>query len=71
MTNLKIKTGGTERLLDLPNARQSVPDIIEKDSIATVLEATDPESLRYIKGNEWNINGTNFLTQRRKGYCVK
>ncbi len=39
MINLKIKTGGTERSRSLPIARQSVPDIIEKDSIVTILKS--------------------------------
>lgn len=65
MINLIIKTGGTERSLSLPIARQSVPDIIEEDSIVTILEITDPESLKYMEGNEWNINEINFLAKRK------
>lgn len=68
MINLKIKTGGTERSLSLPIARQSVPDIIEKDSIVTILEITDLESLKYMEGNEWNINEINFLAKRMESF---
>ena len=35
---------------------QSIPDIIEKNSVATVSEVSEPESLKYMEGHEWNID---------------
>ena len=40
MINLKIKTNGTVRNLTLPYPGQSIPDIIEKNSVVTVSEVT-------------------------------
>ena len=56
MINLKIKTNGTVRNLTLPYPGQSIPDIIEKDSVVTVSEVSGPESLKYMEGHEWNID---------------
>ena len=56
MINLKIKTNGTVRNLTLPYPSQSIPDIIEKDSVVTVSEVSEPESLKYMEGHEWNID---------------
>ena len=56
MINLKIKTNGTVRNLTLPYPGQSIPDIIEKNSVVTVSEVTEPESLKYMEGHEWNID---------------
>ena len=56
MINLKIKTNGTVRNLTLPYPGQSIPDIIEKDSVVTVSEVSEPESLKYMEGHEWNID---------------
>ena len=52
MINLKIKTNGTVRNLPLPYPGQSIPDIIEKNSVATVSEVSEPESLKYMEGHE-------------------
>lgn len=49
MINLKIKTNGTVRNLTLPYPGQSIPDIIEKNSVVTVSEVTEPESLKYME----------------------
>ena len=56
MINLKIKTNGTVRDLTLPYPDQLIPDIIEKDSVVTVSEVSEPESLKYMEGHEWNID---------------
>ena len=64
MINLKIKTNGTVRNLTLPYPGQSIPDIIEKNSVVTVSEVTEPESLKYMEGHEWNIEEINFLAKR-------
>ena len=56
MNNLKIKTKGAVRNLTLPYPGQSIPDIIEKNSVATVSEVSEPESLKYMEGHEWSIN---------------
>ena len=56
MINLKIKTNGTVRNLTLPYPDQLIPDIIEKDSVVTVSEVSEPESLKYMEGHEWNID---------------
>ena len=64
MINLKIKTNGTVRNLTLPYPGQSIPDIIEKNSVVTVSEVTEPESLKYMEGHEWNIDEINFLAKR-------
>ena len=52
MINLKIKTNGTVRNLTLPYPGQSIPDIIEKNSVATVSEVSEPESHKYMEGHE-------------------
>lgn len=67
MINLKIKTNGTVRNLTLPYPGQSIPDIIEKNSVVTVSEVTEPESLKYMEGHEWNIEEINFLAKRSFG----
>ena len=56
MINLKIKTNGTVRNLTLPYPGQSIPDIIEKDSVVTVSEVSEPEPLKYMEGHERNID---------------
>lgn len=56
MINLKIKTNGTVRNLTLPYPGQSIPDIIEKNAVVTVSEVSEPESLKYMEGHEWNID---------------
>ena len=66
MINLKIKTNGTVRNLTLPYPGQSIPDIIEKNSVVTVSEVSEPESLKYMEGHEWNIDEINFLAKRAK-----
>ena len=53
MINLKIKTNGTVRNLPLPYPGQSIPDIIEKNSVVTVSEVTEPESLKYMETKPW------------------
>ena len=68
MINLKIKTNGTVRNLTLPYPGQSIPDIIEKNSVVTVSEVTEPESLKYMEGHEWNIEEINFLAKRTEPY---
>ena len=68
MINLKIKTNGTVRNLTLPYPGQSIPDIIEKNSVVTVSEVTEPESLKYMEGHEWNIDEINFLAKRMESF---
>ena len=68
MINLKIKTNGTVRNLTLPYPGQSIPDIIEKNSVVTVSEVTEPESLKYMEGHEWNIEEINFLAKRMESF---
>ena len=68
MINLKIKTNGTVRNLTLPYPGQSIPDIIEKNSVVTVSEVTEPESLKYREGHEWNIEEINFLAKRMESF---
>ena len=68
MINLKIKTNGTVRNLTLPYPGQSIPDIIEKNSVVTVSEVTEPESLKYMEGHEWNIDEINILAQRMESF---
>lgn len=68
MINLKIKTNGTVRNLTLPYPGQSFPDIIEKNSVVTVSEVTEPESLKYMEGHEWNIDEINFLAKRMESF---
>ena len=70
MINLKIKTNGTVRNLTLPYPGQSIPDIIEKNSVVTVSEVTEPESLKYMEGHEWNIEEINFLAKRTKRWSI-
>lgn len=64
MINLKIKTNGTVRSLTLPYPGQYIPDIIEKNSVVTVSEVTEQESLKYMEGHEWNIEEINFPANR-------
>ena len=47
---------------------QSIPDIIEKNSVATVSEVSEPESLKYMEGHEWNIEEINFLAKRMESF---
>ena len=68
MINLKIKTNGTVRNLTLPYPGQSIPDIIEKNSVVTVSDVTEPESLKYMEGHEWNIDEINFLAKRMESF---
>lgn len=68
MINLKIKTNGTVRNLTLPYPGQSIPDIIEKNSVVTISEVTEPESLKYMEGHEWNIDEINFLAKRMESF---
>ena len=68
MINLKIKTNGTVRNLTLPYPGQSIPDIIEKNSVVTVSEVTEPESLKYMKGHQWNIDEINFLAKSMESF---
>ena len=70
MINLKIKTNGTVRNLTLPYPGQSIPDIIEKNAVVTVSEVTEPESLKYMEGHEWNIDEINFLAKRMESLPV-
>lgn len=70
MINLKIKTNGTVRNLTLPYPGQSIPDIIEKDSVVTVSEVSEPESLKYMEGHEWNIDEINFLAKRMESLII-
>lgn len=46
MIDLIIKTNGSERRLKLPVDEQSVPGIVEKNSVTTVMVVNEPESLR-------------------------
>ena len=71
MINLKIKTNGTVRNLTLPYPGQSIPDIIEKNSVVTVSEVTEPESLKYMEGHEWNIEEINFLAKRMESLPLR
>ena len=63
MIDLIIKTNGSERRLILPVDEQSVPGIVEKNSVTTVMVVNEPESLRYLVGKQWNVDELNFLAK--------
>lgn len=63
MIDLIIKTNGSERRLKLPVDEQSVPGIVEKNSVTTVMVVNEPESLRYLVGKQWNVDELNFLAK--------
>lgn len=64
MINLKIRINVDEQTLTLPVDTQSVPGIPEKDPVVMVTEITEPEELKYLERDEWNIEELNFLAKR-------
>lgn len=68
MIDLIIKTNGSERRLKLPVDEQSVPGIVEKNSVTTVMVVNEPESLRYLAGKQWSVDELNFLAKRLESF---
>ena len=68
MIDLIIKTNGSERHLSLPIDEQSVPGIVEKNSVTTVMVVNEPESLRYLAGKQWSVDELNFLAKRLESF---
>ena len=68
MIDLIIKTNGSERRLILPVDEQSVPGIVEKNSVTTVMVINEPESLRYLYGKQWSVDELNFLSKRLESF---
>ena len=64
MINLKIRINVDEQTLTLPVDTQFVPGIPEKDPVVMVTEITEPEELKYLERDEWNIEELNFLAKR-------
>lgn len=55
MINLKIRINVDEQALTLPVDTRFVPGISEKDPVVMVNEITEPEELKYLERDEWNI----------------
>ena len=68
MINLKIRINVDEQVLTLPVDTQFVPGIPEKDPVVTVTEITEPEELKYLERDEWNIEELNFLAKRMESF---
>ena len=68
MIDLIIKTNGSERRLKLPVDEQSVPGIVEKNSVTTVMVVNEPESLRCLAGKQWSVDELNFLAKRLESF---
>lgn len=66
MINLKIRIN--EQTLTLPVDTQFVPGIPEKDPVVMVTEITEPEELKYLERDEWNIEELNFLAKRMESF---
>lgn len=68
MINLKIRINVDEQTFTLPVDTQFVPGIPEKDLVVTVTEITEPEELKYLERDEWNIEELNFLAKRMESF---
>lgn len=68
MINLKIRINVDEQVLALPVDTQFVPGIPEKDPVVMVTEITEPEELKYLERDEWNIEELNFLAKRMESF---
>lgn len=68
MINLKIRINVDEQTLTLPVDTQFVPSIPEKDPVVMVTEITEPEELKYLERDEWNIEELNFLAKRMESF---
>ena len=68
MINLKIRINVDEQVLALPIDTQFVPGIPEKDPVVMVTEITEPEELKYLERDEWNIEELNFLAKRMESF---
>lgn len=68
MINLKIRINVDEQALTLPVDTQFVPGISEKDPVVMVTEITEPEELKYLERDEWNIEELNFLAKRMESF---
>ena len=68
MINLKIRINVDEQVLALPVDTQFVPVIPEKDPVVMVTEITEPEELKYLERDEWNIEELNFLAKRMESF---
>ena len=68
MINLKIRINVDEQVLTLPVDTQFVPGISEKDPVVMVTEITEPEELKYLERDEWNIEELNFLAKRMESF---
>ena len=68
MINLKIRINVDEQPLTLPVDTQFVPGISEKDPVVMVNEITEPEELKYLERDEWNIEELNFLAKRMESF---
>lgn len=68
MINLKIRINVDEQTFTLPVDTQFVPSIPEKDPVVMVTEITEPEELKYLERDEWNIEELNFLAKRMESF---
>ncbi|MEI3057800.1 MAG: hypothetical protein V8T53_05350 [Eubacteriales bacterium] len=68
MINLKIRINVDEQVLTLPVDTQFIPGIPEKDPVVMVTEITEPEELKYLERDEWNIEELNFLAKRMESF---
>ena len=68
MINLRIRINVDEQVLTLPVDTQFVPGIPEKDPVVMVTEITEPEELKYLERDEWNIEELNFLAKRMESF---
>ena len=68
MINLKIRINVDEQALTLPVDTRFVPGISEKDPVVMVNEITEPEELKYLERDEWNIEELNFLAKRMESF---
>lgn len=68
MINLKIRINVDEQTFTLPVDTQFVPGIPEKDPVVMVTEITEPEELKYLERDEWNIEELNFLAKRMESF---
>ena len=68
MINLKIRINVDEQTFTLPVDTQFVPGISEKDPVVMVTEITEPEELKYLERDEWNIEELNFLAKRMESF---
>ena len=68
MIHLKIRINVDEQTLTLPVDTQFVPGIPKKDPFVMVTEITEPEELKYLERDAWNIEELNFLAKRMESF---